>query len=463
MNNLLESLLKSEFKFGFELEGYIGKSIIKKYSDVFDVADLDQIYNDLRKYFAQYFGSSNIDVHFDSSLNASNGGFEFPTPVMSLTPLNIQKCIKFLYSLRTDKFKIYTNKDCGFHVHFSLPNMNEQDMAWILCNISLDDNLSQLLTKFISNNKSFNFFNKFYADTDVLKKLKKYILSEKWNDVSLYLDNSKYNILRLHPQGTIEWRGPRNFLNSSNLEIIKDFFFQFIEIINGIIKIMDKKEINGISKDNFFRLVSTSKISLYKNKSLEFDDKIINSIIKNPILLSSIKYNINETSIIYLFSSIKDKLNQLNISFENFLTPLRYKHFKNRNILYKILSLNISFINYTTEEDIDDILFHLPRNKLQVIKDNISYYLNNISSDIISKLLDGKIFDNFNDLLFLIKDRTDNNLNIDAFMKPYIIKKFLKLPNSSSLNKEKNKLKQLIIKYPEISQYYEDILSVISA
>ena len=38
------------------------------------------------------------------------------------------------------------------------------------------------------------------------------------------MSEEKMRLLRNHPQGTIEWRGPRNFLNKQNVNDIKTFF-----------------------------------------------------------------------------------------------------------------------------------------------------------------------------------------------------------------------------------------------
>ena len=99
---LLETILTSEFTFGFEFEAYVDEETLKKYSDDPDydadddespLYDTDIMFNDLKDIFSEYFGND-INIVHDGSLN--DGGFEFPTPPMSLTPKNIQHCIKFL-------------------------------------------------------------------------------------------------------------------------------------------------------------------------------------------------------------------------------------------------------------------------------------------------------------------------------------------------------------------------------
>ena len=269
MSKLLETLLRSEFKFGFELEAYVHEDKLKHYNQSYEFDDwassrvdddyendtihLDddepdefyinysELYSDLEKEFSQYFGED-IDVYEDSSL--SEGGFEFPTPPMNLTPLNIKKCIDFLDSLDKSQFKIYTNSSCGFHVHFSFPSISKEDMAWILCHVALDSKLQNELMFFTTSfGNEFDFFNH-YASTDFLQDIESAIKTHDWEELSVWLNNEKYRVLRLHPQGTIEWRGPRDFLETKNKQIIKEFFIKFSNSLNNVFCNFCSKKIN---------------------------------------------------------------------------------------------------------------------------------------------------------------------------------------------------------------------------
>ena len=371
MNKLLETLLRSEFKFGFELEGYVGKSILHNYlmyddepnyeendenfdEDFFDGytsdnysglpdIDTDKLYEDLTEYFQNYFGKD-IEVTQDGSLNELNGGFEFPTPPMNLTPLNVKKCIDFLYSLKNDKFEIYTDNSCGFHTHISFPNMSNKDMVWIICNIALDSNLIDNLLHFTSLNQNFDFFGK-WATTDFLYNIQNNIKDENWNELNKLLTNEKYRVIRIHPQGTLEWRGPRNFLDEGNLQIIKDFFIKLLKIVTEISNIMDKKEINNISKENFFKLIDISELE-QKPIQGSINESVFDAIIKNPLILTKIKNDYTSISWVKFAKHLYNKVTEQGIYFENFLTPLRYKKFNNNRLLAAIITVEPDFIYY---------------------------------------------------------------------------------------------------------------------
>lgn len=353
MTTLLESLLSSEFKFGFELEAYSALSEEEKNKYVsdntigfFSKQSLSQEYKDkLIKYFSHWFGN-NLKIQYDDSLKTDNTGFEFATPIMSFTPLNIQKSIDFLNNLNNSEFKIYTDETCGFHIHFSFPTMTTEDMVWIVCHISYDESLQKLLKFFTTkNDKTFKFFNKKFAKVGFLKDIKTSINTNNWSKLNELLSNDKYRLIRIHPDDNLEWRGPRNFLNEPEIQTIKEFFLQFHKIIMEIIKIIDKKEINGISRENFFKLVNISNIDSSKSLNKKYDNnkKIVNILLKNPLKLAKIPEDakLDFEQIIYELSyQTRDE----------YLIPLRYQHFNNTKVLKKIIDHNPSFINYVVND-----------------------------------------------------------------------------------------------------------------
>ena len=367
MNKLLETLLKSEFKFGFELEAYVGSSVLDNYIYGYtydnDYADdeyyaddgyyenenegevnEDSLYEDLSYYFSKFFGTG-VRVVGDGSLDSSRGGFEFPTPPMNLTPANIKKCINFLDSIKKDYYHIYTDETCGFHTHISFPQMTNEDMVWILCHLALDANFQDELLSFKTTaGEEFDFFGH-WATTDYLQDIESAIKLEDWNELNKWLTNEKYRLLRIHPQGTLEWRGPRNFLDNHNLQTIKEFFIKLLRVVSIIIKIMEKKEINGISKQNFFKLIDISNLETKPLKK-DINDSIYKAIIKNPLILTKIskKYDVNWKNIL---GKLYDIVTDNGTKFSDFLVPLRYKHFNNEEILALLVRACPDFIYYT--------------------------------------------------------------------------------------------------------------------
>lgn len=466
MSKLLETLLKSEFKFGFELEGYVSNyddysygyegeyeynEVTGEYDEInsdenYDESiDYDTLYNELSILFSKTFGDE-CEVESDGSLGI--GGFEFPSPIMSLTPINIKKCIEFLYNLPNNEFNIYTDETCGFHTHISFPNMSNEDMAWIVCHIALDPKIQDNLMLFKdSAGEEFDFFGK-WATTDFLQDIESAIKMSDWEELSKWLSNEKYRVIRIHPQGTLEWRGPRDFLNKRNLQTIKDFFVRLSNVVLQIAKIMDKKEINGISRTNFFKLVKLTELSK-QGKIKTLSDNAIKAIIKNPLILTKINQKINPLDLI---KKLEFYLKQSGESLESFLIPLRYKEFKDNELLAIIIELCPSFINFVDTKN-SKLFQLLGRHRFNIYDTFLN--VDKLSPDIVVQCIKShqQFFDTF---LSGIQHRVQANKNIDSFLTPQVGKALLqrfktkdsmdwKIKADKVLNDEiKNKLIQII-------------------
>ena len=425
MSKLLETLLRSEFKFGFELEAYVsnwseyaeyngeyayddetGEYVEDddyQYSD--EDIDYDTLYEELSALFSKTFGDD-VEVEGDGSLGM--GGFEFPTPPMTLTPINIKKCIEFLYNLPNNRFGIYTDESCGFHTHISFPKMSKEDMVWIICHIALDPKLQDELISFkTSTGDEFDFFGK-WATTDFLQDIESAIKTHDWAELSKWLSNEKYRVIRIHPQGTIEWRGPRNFLNKHNLNTIKEFFVKLSNLVLKIAKIIDTKEIDGISRQNFFKLINLDNLIQYRKRK-SVNDSAIEAIVKNPLILTKINYNTDWSINI---NKIEDKLKESNTSFTNFLVPLRYKEFKDVDILYYIIKKEPSFINFI---NVDNAKLFRKMESLNYFTLDLLLNVNNFSDDVVVNYLKYCTHKYFNDFLNGIKHRWQANKNINMF------------------------------------------------
>lgn len=348
MSTLNESLVVGEFQYGFELEAYVG-SIANDSSDKYyqydEIKDKYSLSNDIKQslinYFSQWYGK-NLQIKIDNSLTSNEAGFEFATPKMNITPLNIKKSIDFLNHLEASPYKIYTDDTCGFHIHFSFPNIDKEDMAWIICNIAFDESLQKLLKFFTDKNgNTFKFFNRKYAKVSFLKDIKNAVLTYNWDKLSSLLSNDKNRLLRIHPENNIEWRGPRNFMDKSNYQTIKDFFVQFNLIIMQIIKIMDKTELNDIDRKSFFKMVKLNNINstISEEKLQKQIQTIVEKSKSNPLLLAQINNNVKAD-----WNQIIWELN--NETNGNYLNMLRYQKFKNKNILKAILTYNPEFKKY---------------------------------------------------------------------------------------------------------------------
>lgn len=209
----------SQFDIGFELEAYY-------VGDLPPDQSVEYISNVIRKYLPE----ENIVLKSDESLpliffndkedNQLSGecrsihGFEFASSIYQFTIENIIKISKFLENL--PEYDIITTEHCGFHVHFSYNRMKRDDAVWILSKIVLDPEVFENLKYF----EGIPFWDENYADTTVLELLRTYILKKDYNQIKKIINNDKFRLLRLHPQGTVEWRGPRNFLNLGRKRLI---------------------------------------------------------------------------------------------------------------------------------------------------------------------------------------------------------------------------------------------------
>lgn len=237
-----EMLLANQFKIGFELEG-----VLKHNNDEYDIEDYDiQNVKDLFSHVDEIWKTGTVSKDGSIQVDDSNIdiAFEYQSPVLIFNPQNLKKIFNLLNSLSS--LNIYTNSSCGFHIHISADGLNVLDHLYILCNIALDKEF----TKKILQYKDIEFFNDKYA-YDILKDLslllKKTKESNDFTDLIVFVDDykdTKYGNFRLHPQGTLEWRGPRNFLNSNNINLIKGAFKLLSELIQFMSKVVSQNPID---------------------------------------------------------------------------------------------------------------------------------------------------------------------------------------------------------------------------
>ena len=252
---LLEKYLASQFKFGFELEAMVEDALIDFSDDYHDEVDYDSLNEAIKEEISTAFNFSEdeIEIKYDGSLEPSNRfdyAFEWATPTMQFTPENLKRSIHGLDYLMNHNF--YTNESCGFHVHLSFPNITDQDVIWIISKLSIDKPMFKKITNF----EGLNFFNEEYAEKGVFEKIGKLINEEKYSELAQYFSTKKYRMLHIHPQGTLEWRGPRDFLdNYEGIHIVYDFFKLLHEFVSWMSKSISDNHINGISKENYFKLV----------------------------------------------------------------------------------------------------------------------------------------------------------------------------------------------------------------
>lgn len=190
--------------------------------------------------------------------------FELSSPIIRLTPINIINTVKFLTEA-IDTYNVETNETCGFHIHVGFPEINSQiravEIFWSLCNfINNPDEFTKFLNfkgiKFYDTEfANINWFNDLYDKITYQYSKYNFRKIDILNFLSKYYSSAKYVIFRQHPQGTLEWRGPRGFMNHSDL--YKEFFVKVVyKLVTLLNDYLDKTEIvmgsNVITKKEFF-------------------------------------------------------------------------------------------------------------------------------------------------------------------------------------------------------------------
>ena len=318
MKQLDEKLLASDFTFGFELEAYAGPSILKKiplnkdliyndfiedainstnmtydevndtvntYNDYIDFRseysygdEFDELINDkvlyknveealnIKKYFpegAKWIKSPSKGFAYDGSLSVAS--FEWRSPVMLFTPESIAHCIAFLKNFQKT---CYVNDDCGFHTHISFPGITEDDAKWIMIKLAEDSKMRkklQSLTTLEDRNKEYSdmsrepiSFYSHWADTDYLMDISDALHTDNIEGLHDLLSTEKYRALRIHPQGTLEWRSPRDFLDDGySQEYIKSFFLSLYDFISWMRDALDSTSVRGYDRDNLLNLINS--------------------------------------------------------------------------------------------------------------------------------------------------------------------------------------------------------------
>lgn len=308
---LNESVLTTNFSWGFELEGICTQE--KEPGDKVGGYHTKQSTGIPAKVEAELDELIGVQGRMGTDVSVTpdeRGGwsFEYASGVLPFSP---KECNRILKLLRDElpKLKIYTNKTCGFHCHTSYNDIDKKTAAWIICCISIDEDLKKELTELEVGDLKIDFFDTQYAGISYYDEIKEAIKSDNWDKVNAVIngerENEKYRNIRIHPQGTMEWRGPRNFIG--NNETIMEFMKKLYRIVFKFGKIADSKTWKGsgieINREDVDDNISvrldfnsdTEKKIAKKNEALQ--DKLI----ENPLMITSLRPS-QVTELIYLGS-----------------------------------------------------------------------------------------------------------------------------------------------------------------
>ena len=374
---LVETLLPTEWTWGCELEGYNKYALPSRDYDYEDDEDEDDDYDsddiDYDYYYdetysllmrclrdncdSDLYDDSKSDVHSDGSLenHDSDLAFEWATPIFKATPKAFEGFIHTLYDL-LERDEIYTDEDCGFHHHLMYNGMNERDCIWIYCNLAMDEDFIQETIDF----DDFSLWSSRWASTSPFTKIRMNILRNNWEEVLSYLSTEKYRLFRIHPQGTLEWRGPRDFLNTGTLKVIKDFYYKHLQkIIMKFIEYNRSTTLFGtdISKNDFFEKLTEARknsnipqSSFGKNEFISNTEGIYRNKNKNPYLKREMNMNL-------VWKKLSEK-------------PLRFSYLiKDNNPLLEIIFKD-ALINYNRTIQLKEILKKISESNGWLIDEN---------------------------------------------------------------------------------------------
>ena len=354
-----EALLSTQFKIGFELEAICDNPNLRKdstlpsyHSGVKSLSgNVKKLYDMLNEKLG--FGPGKIES--DSSIRTHgfsdwSWGFEYGSPIIPFNPKNIDKICKFLKGLKDDR--IYTNSSCGFHTHISFPGLDKETIAWVLFSVANDGDLYNEVTQLIVNDEIIDFFGGYATKTylEDLKRLGENIKDSRLTTKTQYLSNEKYQVIRIHPQGTIEWRGPRGFLDADRgNDYVEGYITKLYRLILKIADIATRKEYNGFDREEIDDRVRidaefNSEDQLKKDDKLKYQAKKIK---EDPSLIA--KMNIK--SIEKIYDSDRDLFNS---DVRNWLN--KHKDEVSTERLKKLFELIIHRSNeYTTKDILNDI------------------------------------------------------------------------------------------------------------
>ena len=448
---LLQEALSGEFTFGFELEAICKRPMgdnfrLPPYGAYKDSSNPQTggSVTDVKKDLDSYFGIGTIEK--DGSLSSRNDDwtFEYGSPKINFNPMNMKKLYNMLIDL--DKLDIYTNNTCGFHIHFSYPDITRNDIAWIICCIAIDERLKSDLFVLEAGSSEITLFNWQYASIDFLERIKKYIEEEDFGSVSDLLSNEKMRVFRIHPQGTLEWRGPRGFLNAKDPTIIKAMIQK---IYNFVLKLSKLSQVNTyeykgikINKKDLLSEINTgnidfnSDIEKLKKEKLENIKKILED---KPNII----FDMKASSLGKLFD--KGLRWNIEIAIDRILNGSFYQEEWNKMsepLFNEIIKCKIKYQRSKSKIDYNDPDYGHPLYSfiyslssfmsLEKIYDKLSEKNKDLLRNYISSELNAQLFDNNYDKMIF------NKFNI-------MDTKYFKEALNSNKNKNKEKLYKNIL------------------
>lgn len=203
-------------------------------------------------------GEGHIATPFEFAIGGKSG--------MPFNPQTIMKAVEYLRDMPT--YGVFTDDDCGFHTHLSYEGMTSEQACWVICKLSIDTEMKNRLKYFYGDTDRFEFFDSQHASDNFLTQMEENIKNAYYIGIRRLLSNDKYRTIRIHPQGTLEWRGPRDFMNERETENIIAYFKMLWGFVAWIRETLDSNtiEVEGamVDRKEFFKRANVYKLLFEK-------------------------------------------------------------------------------------------------------------------------------------------------------------------------------------------------------
>lgn len=409
-----EALLTNEFSIGFELEGIVDHEQFPS-TGLPGYHSGDEARGGAKKLLDTLNGTLGLgegNIMRDSSVfpqgrvrtasgheyrddETGNGwGFEYTSPVIKFTPTNLNKILKFLKGLKDIGVK--TNQHCGFHTHISYPDISKKSIVWALFCIANDENMYREVEALDEGDYKIEFSTQPYATNQMFKELQNLGDQLKNNrSASARVSNEKYLMMRIHPQGTLEWRGPRNFINDgTESKLIVDYLKKLHKVISFIADVVTRKEFNGFDREKVLSRISFSIQfdSDYEKKVQKKGQGLMTSVEKDPSKIAKMPdkilrtlFAMNDSQLDHLLGTRGPLAQYLKSNMEN-IDPKQIEKIIN----YSILSSagNYTIMSFLTEisNQYDLLAPHISECIVKSMQ-QAGRSLKEISPDILKKMM----------------------------------------------------------------------------
>lgn len=281
--DLQEKLKISDFTFGFEMEAVLNDTgeetdtsakmvKVDKEVTLMRIKKLEPLLGLVARFGGSYMRDGSI-----KAFSPKHTPFEYVSGVNKFTDQNLLAFTKSMMEMK--KKGVYTNSSCGFHIHFGFPDTTRKQLLWIKTVYLYDQIAQDNFEYFQSTQGAIPFWSQKYANpgnkkvlkaqlTELIKLYRKDPYSPAFQTrIHRFFSQSyftgKYTVLGIHEKyRTLEWRGPRGFLETGQVRDIILFVRTLRKFVKWLSSAEDTNQIvlgskRGlyITRDEFFEMI----------------------------------------------------------------------------------------------------------------------------------------------------------------------------------------------------------------